>query len=99
MKILKWLGAAALAALGLLFASRARMHKQRAEKLTNKELQTQLSKKGTSLKKAKKLGKKAEESMKKSGNALKKSKALQKQLEKRNETSMADRVRDFNDSL
>ena len=99
MKILNWLGAAALVLVGLFFTSRARTHKLRAERLTNKELQAQASKKQGALKKATKLGEKASASMQKSKDALAKSKLRQKKLEERNETSLADRVRIFNDGL
>lgn len=84
---------------GAYFASNARAHKQRAGRLTDKQIKKATSNKSGALEKAKQLGKKAEKAMQKSSNAALKSKQRQHTLEDRHETSMADRVKSFNDSL
>ncbi len=99
MKILNWLGAIAILLTGIFFASQRRGHQQRANRLQEAKVTEQQKNKTSSLKKAKKLGKKVQASMNKAATAKAASDARVKKLEQRNETSMADRVRDFNNSL
>lgn len=99
MKILNWLGAVAIMLAGLFFVNRTRVHQQRADRLQEKRVAEEQKKKGSSLKKAAVLGKKVEVSMARAKAAKAKSAARVKKLEERNETSLADRVSDFNNSL
>jgi len=99
MKILNWLAAVAVMLAGLFFVNRTRVHQQRADRLQEKRVVEEQKKKSSSLKKAAALGKKVETSMAKAEAAKAKSAARLKKLEERNETSLADRVRDFNNSL
>ncbi len=84
---------------GLFFVSNARKHKQRADRLTESRVNAESKKKGASLKKAGRLRDKSAAAMEKSKAASKKAKVREKQLEERNEGSLADRVRDFNNRL
>lgn len=99
MKIINWIGAVAVMLVGLFFVNRVRVHKQRADSFQEKKVALEKEKKSGSLKKATALGKKAQVSMDKAAAAALKSDARIKKLEGRNETSLADRVRDFNNSL
>lgn len=98
-KLLSWMGTIGLVIAGLFLASQARRHKQRSDRLTSAQVRKETSNKQSSLEKAKRLGAKADKAMKKSQAASLQSKQQQKKLERRNETSLANRVRDFNDSL
>jgi len=99
MKLWKWLVAAVIFVAGVFFTSQARSHKERAGRLVDKAVAKEQSKKQSHLKKAQQLGAQATASMDKSAASLKRSKQLQKKLEERNETGLANRVRDFNNSL
>jgi predicted Zn-dependent protease len=99
MKILNWIGAIALLLTGLFFATSKRTAVQRADRLQEQKVVAEQSKKSGSLKKAKKLGDKAKVAMDKAKAAGDRSDARIKKLEERNETSLANRVRDFNNSL
>ena len=99
MRILKWLGAVALVVTGLFFASTARRHKLRSDRLVDAQVKAHQSKKSNSLKKAQALDKKIDSALAKSKTAKEKSKLWQKKLEERNETSLASRVSGFNDRL
>lgn len=99
MKILNWLGAIALLLTGLFFANSKRVAVQRADRLQEQKVTAEKSNKKNALKKAKALGKKVQKSMDKAKTAGEKSDARIKKLEERNETSLAGRVSDFNNSL
>lgn len=99
MKIINWIGAAAILLAGLFFVNRARVHQQRADRLQEARVVELRKNKTSSLKKADKLGKKIRLSMDKAAAAKVKSNQRMKKLEERDETSLADRVRDFNNSL
>lgn len=99
MKILNWLGAIALLLTGLFFANSKRVAVLRAGRLQEQKVAAEQSKKSGSLNKAQKFGDKAKVAMIKARAAGKKSDARIKKLEERNETSLADRVSDFNNSL
>lgn len=98
-KFFTWIGGLAVLLVGAYFASNARAHKQRAGRLTESQLKKEYSNKSGALEKAKQLGIKADTAMQKSKEAAEKSRSRQLTLENRNETSMADRVKSFNDSL
>lgn len=99
MKVLKWFGALILMLTGLFFVSNARKHKQRADRLTESRVNAEQKTKSGSLKKAERLRKKASTAMDKSKAASDKAKLLEKQLENQNESSLANRVHDFNNRL
>ncbi len=99
MKILNWLGAIALLLTGLFFVNSKRVAEQRANRLQEQKVTAEQSKKSGSLKKASKLGKKVKKAMDKAKAAGDRSDARIKKLEERNETSLANRVSDFNNSL
>lgn len=99
MKILNWLGAIALLLTGLFFATSKRSASQRADRLQEQKVREEQSKKNGSLERAAKLGKKIKIEMGKAKTAGERSDARIKKLEERNETSLAGRVSDFNNSL
>jgi len=99
MKILNWIAAVALLLIGLFFANSKRAAVQRADRLQEKKVEVEQSKKSSSLKKAKALGVKIDKSMAKAKVAGERSDARIKKLEERNETSLANRVNDFNSGL
>ena len=99
MKILNWLGAIALLLTGLFFATSKRSATQRASRLQEQRIMEQQSKKSGSLERADKLGKKVKTAMEKATKAGERSDARIKKLEERNESSLANRVSDFNNSL
>ncbi len=99
MKILNWLGTIALLLTAAFFVNSKRVAVQRADRLQEQKVTAEQSRKSGSLKKAKKLGTKVKLAMVAAKAAGKKSDARIKKLEERNETSLADRVRDFNNSL
>lgn len=99
MKFLKWIGAAILFVIGCFFASNARRNKQRAEAVTEREIKELSKTKNANLKKAAKLGTKAEKLMEKSKHSAKEAKHAAALLEEKDETSLADRMRRFNDGL
>ncbi len=99
MKILHWLGAVALFLTGLFFMNSKRDALQRADSLQEQKATVQQQKKRGHLEKAKKLGKKVEVQMAKAKVAGERSDAQIKKLEERNETSLANRVSDFNNGL
>lgn len=84
---------------GLFFVNSKRVAQQRANRLQESKVTEEQKKKSGSLKKAKKLGKKVKTAMAKAKVAEERSDARIKKLEERNETSLANRVRDFNNSL
>ena len=99
MKILNWLGAIALLLTGLFFATSKRSATQRANRLQEQQIREADREKSGSLERVVKLGKKVTVAMKKAKKAGDRSDARIKKLEERNESSLANRVSDFNNSL
>lgn len=99
MKFFKWIGAAIVFLFAAFLATQSRTHKQRAEKLTEREIKELAKGKQANLTKAAKLGDSAKVSLTKSSDAKKASEAKVQQLEKSDATNLADRVRDFNKRL
>ncbi len=99
MNLLKWIGAVLAFLFAIKYSTDARRAKQRSDGIVRKEVKELAKGKQANLTKAKKLGEKAAELLKQSNSAREKSAAKIKQLEEANETTLADRVRDFNKRL
>lgn len=95
----KWIVGIGLFLAALFFATQSRKHENRANTLVDEQVQKQREGKQSSLQKADKLGKKIGSSARKAQEAKTRSEDLLNELENRNETTLAQRVRDFNSSV
>lgn len=99
-KFLSWATGIIAFVMAIYFGSQARKHKQRSDAITEREIEQLSNTKNQNLAKAEKLGKKAEKELDKAKQAKKNAEALAKTVEDSNApTSLADRVRDFNNRL
>lgn len=98
-KFLNWIVGAFLFLTAIFFASKARSLNQRSQSKTEKEINELVKTKDRNLARAQKLGEQAETKFQKAHAAKGKAEKLAQELEKKDATSLANRVRDFNERL
>ena len=98
-KFFSYIGALFIAAFGIWVVGRSRTHRKQVATLEDKKVKELEGKSAGALKKANVLTDKIDVKLDKAESTKTTAEAIAKKLEDRNETSLANRVRDFNDSL